>query len=436
MAPPRICFDASAVSRRTNPRGETSIPQVGAALTFLHRRSVVHGDVKSANVLLGPGGAAKISDFGLARVVGTAGFTRASSARGGTAGYMAPELGEAGALDRDGESADVFAFATLLAEVASGLEPFADARNEVQIALRVRDGERPPIPVATPPRLREALLRCWDSNAITRPDARDLLFDLLDMRLDAPGGAAATDVEAVRVDQNAGCPLLSSILAENGLRSAIPEIIRENEVDMEAARLMDPEDWQEIGLDAAAARTVVSSLSADKLVLRVTVDGRGQQHARPAPEVVELPCRPTDRVEDVLTWLKERVDADTKYLRLYRQVGKSVVLLREDHTLFEAGVRGDADLKLRRSYSPPAGVAFPLFVRLMTGKTLTVTVESSFTLKALFHMALEEIGDSVENDYHYRIERHGRFLFATETTLDNIDIRKEDTIFMVRRMLN
>ena len=57
---------------------------VCAALAFLHRRSVIHGDVKAANVLLGNGGVAKISDFGLARVVGTAGFTRTSSSHGGT----------------------------------------------------------------------------------------------------------------------------------------------------------------------------------------------------------------------------------------------------------------------------------------------------------------------------------------------------------------
>jgi hypothetical protein len=39
---------------------------------------------------------------------------------------MAPELGEAGALDRDGASADIFAVAVLLAEVLTGEEPFSD----------------------------------------------------------------------------------------------------------------------------------------------------------------------------------------------------------------------------------------------------------------------------------------------------------------------
>ena len=169
-------------------------------------------------------------------MVGTAGFTRTSSSHGGTAGYMAPELGEAGALDRDGASADIFAVAVLLAEVLTGDEPFADARN-VAIALRVRDGERPALPKSTPARLREALMRCWDSNSAARPDAKDLLLDVLDLRLDNEASTVQDDgVEVVRVTTTTGCKQLSSVLAEQGLRDVIP-IVRENEVDIEAARL-------------------------------------------------------------------------------------------------------------------------------------------------------------------------------------------------------
>lgn len=248
---------------------------VCAALAFLHRRSVIHGDVKAANVLLGNGGVAKISDFGLARVVGTAGFTRTSSSHGGTAGYMAPELGEAGALDRDGASADVFAVAVLLAEVLTGSEPFADARNDVAIALRVRDGERPALPTSTPARLRDALMRCWDSNSAARPDAKDLLLDVLDLRLDddvRPAVQGGDAVEVVRVTTTTGCKQLSSVLAEQGLRDAI-SLVRENEVDIEAARLMDPEDWREIGLDEKSARNVVASLGTDSIKLKVHFQG-------------------------------------------------------------------------------------------------------------------------------------------------------------------
>ena len=120
-------------------------------------------------------------DFGLARVVGTAGFTRAAASGGGTAAYMSPELSGGRALDRGGESADVFALAVLLAELLTGVEPFADARNEVEIALRVREGERPALPKDLPNELRRLILSCWSSDSIARPDARDVRDDLIDL---------------------------------------------------------------------------------------------------------------------------------------------------------------------------------------------------------------------------------------------------------------
>ena len=67
-------------------------------------------------------------------------------------GLHGSRAGRGGRLDRDGASADIFAVAVLLAEVLTGDEPFADARNDVAIALRVRDGERPALPKSAPGR--------------------------------------------------------------------------------------------------------------------------------------------------------------------------------------------------------------------------------------------------------------------------------------------
>ena len=55
---------------------------VGAALVAAHERGVVHGDIHPGNVLLAGDGRALLADFGLA----------ALGARGGAAGYTAPEI--------------------------------------------------------------------------------------------------------------------------------------------------------------------------------------------------------------------------------------------------------------------------------------------------------------------------------------------------------
>ena len=345
---------------------------------------------------------------------------------------MAPELGEAGALDRDGASADIFAVAVLLAEVLTGDEPFADARNDVAIALRVRDGERPALPKSTPRQLREALMRCWDSNSAARPDAKDLLLDVLDLRLDNDASTVRDDdgVEVVRVTTTTGCKQLSSVLAEQGLRDVIP-IVRENEVDIEAARLMDNEDWQEIGLDQRAARNVVASLGTDSIRLKVrTPDG----------EVVELTTQTSTTVRELLRRLEDEYDCGVERARLFRCGGdKSGAALREENSLFDERVRKNCELDLKRGRSPPYGVPFPLYIRDLTGgaqSTLQLTVESCFTLKALMQLALETRSPpvSVEDDWRYRLEWCGKHLFASETVLDRCDIPKDATIILVPRV--
>ena len=338
---------------------------------------------------------------------------------------MAPELGEAGALDRDGASADVFAVAVLLAEVLTGEEPFGDARNDVAIALRVREGERPALPKSTPARLRESLMRCWDSNSAARPDAKDLLLDVLDLRLDNDASTVQDDdgVEVVRVTTTTGCKQLSSVLAEQGLRDVIP-IVRENEVDIEAARLMDNDDWQEIGLDERAARNVVASLGTDSIRLKVHAEG----------ELVELTVTTSETVETLLQRLESEYGCDVERPWLFHN---SRALL-DGRSLFDQRIRNDVSLELRRRRTPPLGVPFTLFVKYLgTGRTLDLTVESCFTLKALIHLALESMDPPrpVEDDWRFRIKYFGQYLFASETTLERVDVGKEDTLFLEPRMV-
>ena len=67
--------------------------QLCDAVAYAHGRGVVHRDIKPENVLLGDDGRAKLTDFGIARLVERRperALTRPSLVLG-TPGYLAPE---------------------------------------------------------------------------------------------------------------------------------------------------------------------------------------------------------------------------------------------------------------------------------------------------------------------------------------------------------
>ncbi len=89
-----------------------------AGLAEAHRHDIIHGDMKGANVILTrkPDGTqcAVITDFGLARAA------RGSGIRGGSPGYMAPELyaGEPTTV-----ASDIYALGVILHELVTGVRP-------------------------------------------------------------------------------------------------------------------------------------------------------------------------------------------------------------------------------------------------------------------------------------------------------------------------
>ncbi|KAI3459167.1 hypothetical protein Pfo_015830 [Paulownia fortunei] len=153
------------------------------ALAYLHdaiEPKVVHRDIKASNILIDDDFNAKISDFGLAKLLG-AGKSHIITRVMGTFGYVAPEYASSGFLN---EKSDVYSFGVVLLEAVTGRDPVDDSRpvHEKNLVdwLKMMVGARRSEEVVDPnletrpstSALKRALLtalRCVDPNAEQRP---------------------------------------------------------------------------------------------------------------------------------------------------------------------------------------------------------------------------------------------------------------------------
>ncbi|CAH2076829.1 unnamed protein product [Thlaspi arvense] len=162
-------------------------------LAYLHEGlepKVVHRDVKSSNILLDRKWNPKVSDFGLAKLLGSE-TSYVTTRVMGTFGYVSPEYASTGMLN---ECSDVYSFGVLLMEIITGRSPVDYSRPPGEMNLvdwfkgmvASRRGEEvidPKIKNPPPPprALKRALLvclRCIDLDSSKRPKMGQIIHML------------------------------------------------------------------------------------------------------------------------------------------------------------------------------------------------------------------------------------------------------------------
>lgn len=167
------------------------VSQVASALEYAHKRGVIHRDIKPSNVILSEEGAAVVTDFGIAKIIGGTQYT-ATGVGMGTPEYMSPEQGQG--LPLDGRT-DQYALAVMAYEMLTGSLPYTADTPFAVVLKHVRDPL--PLPSRVDPgvsaRAEQVLLRALAKDPAQRyPSVTEFAGELSTAIAERPGRTLPT----------------------------------------------------------------------------------------------------------------------------------------------------------------------------------------------------------------------------------------------------
>ncbi len=163
----------------TRQAGEL-VGTLARAVHAAHQAGIVHRDLKPSNVLLTADGVPKVSDFGLAKIIGAESGRTLTGQVMGSPSFMAPEQAE-GKSKQAGPPADIYALGAILYQALTAKPPFV-GESELETLRMVASTE-----VVPPRRLRPDVprdleticLKCLEKEPQKRySTAADLADDL------------------------------------------------------------------------------------------------------------------------------------------------------------------------------------------------------------------------------------------------------------------
>ncbi len=193
---------------------------IGLAVDYAHQKGVIHRDLKPANILLDQQntthtavGEPILTDFGVAKLMGTSGNTLAGTYVG-TPLYIAPEQvsGYAG-----NERSDIYALGIMLYEIVTGILPFQG--NDPTVVMAQHLNTVPPSPRQInpniPPALETVILRSLAKDPALRfPSASSLssaIAEALNVPVPDKIGKPAYPLDAVDMPTHLVSPLSTQL---------------------------------------------------------------------------------------------------------------------------------------------------------------------------------------------------------------------------------
>ncbi|KAJ8079774.1 hypothetical protein PM082_016596 [Marasmius tenuissimus] len=160
-----------------------SLREIAAGIAYLHSHepTIVHGDIRGANILVTDDLTCALADFGLA--IATESRIMPTSSGSGLKGsirWLAPEVISGDRHWRESPCRDVYAFGCTVLELLTLEPPFA-SQTEAEVILAVVSRSRPKRPRDSgwcTDELWDLVERCWAHEPHMRPKADDVLREL------------------------------------------------------------------------------------------------------------------------------------------------------------------------------------------------------------------------------------------------------------------
>jgi len=185
--------------------------QTATALDYAHQKGIVHRDIKPANILIDERTHAKITDFGVAKIMSQQ-MTQ-SGVMMGTPNYMSPEQVQGHAVDG---RADQFSLAVIAYEMLTGEKPFLADQLPALLFRIVREDPVPPqrLNPTVGPQVETVLKKALAKSANDRYGTCVQFVDALAAALQAsPGWRALPRSSAHSMPTIAGAPVDAKLAA-------------------------------------------------------------------------------------------------------------------------------------------------------------------------------------------------------------------------------